>query len=307
MSDSCRVLLVDDSDELRDATRELLEEIGCAVTAAARGAEAIERFEAAASEGGFEVLVSDVFMPGLNGLELANALVARSPRLAVLLVSSRGGDPKLRRRLAAGDVAFVAKPFSLSELAAGLAEARAAAERRPADGSLARGRPAGRRPAGRRPAEAGAPRRRTGSARRGSGARPAWALAAAAVLVLGLGTAVRNLELGAPSLPAPGPDAQKRSAIVQPIVPIGPVSQMPAALAWQPVAGAGAYTVSLRAVDGTLLWQTGTDGPRAELPAAVAESLYRAVRYSWSVDALGPDGARLARSGPVDFEIELKP
>ncbi len=119
MSDLNAALLVDDNDELRGATGECLEEMGYSVIAAADAEEASR----SAPGGRFNLLVSDVYMPGMNGIELADRLLSRQPELAVLLISSRGGEPEVRRRLARGDVAFLAKPFSPEELASKVDEA----------------------------------------------------------------------------------------------------------------------------------------------------------------------------------------
>ncbi len=69
----------------------------------------------------------------INGIELTDRLLAVRPELAVLLISSRGGEPEVRRRLATGDVAFLSKPFSPGELTAKVGEAfnRASQRRSP--------------------------------------------------------------------------------------------------------------------------------------------------------------------------------
>lgn len=289
MSGACRVLLVDDSDELREATRELLEEMGHTVSAASRADQAIELFTAAGDGSGFDVLVSDVYMPGASGLELTEALLVRDRELAVLLISSRGGEPELRRRLAAGDVAFLAKPFAPEELASAVVEARSrVGERGQGPTALARHEDVEIRHE--------APRRGSRFA-----VTPAARLAAALVLVLGAGALLPRLELGAPSLPAPGPDVARRSATVSPLAPVGAVAALPSELGWHPVVGAGAYGVRLSGVDGTVLWRAEVDAPRAELPAEIAASLHPAVTYFWNVEAFDAEGRRVASSGPVRF------
>ncbi len=291
MNDAKTALLVDDNDELRMATGEVLEELGYAVTAANR-AEAALRLAASSSQG-FDLLVSDVYMPGMNGIELTDRLLARQPDLAVLLISSRGGEPEVRRRLVSGDVAFLPKPFSPEELAAKVDESFGRAAERPGRAPL-HAAPVPvieRRPAARTP-------------------RP-WlpkgaALAAGAVvLVLGLGALIRSIELGAPRLPAPGPEGVTRSATIEAVRPLGPVATAPAELVWLPVDGAATYVLSLGAIDGTVLWRAEVKGPPADVPAEVESSLLGAVTYYWSVEARGTDGSLLARSELAPFAIEL--
>ncbi len=291
MSNAKTTLLVDDNNELRDATREHLEEQGYQVTAAAGAEQALREAEAAI--GDFELLVSDVYMSGMTGIELADRLLAGDRNLAVLLISSRGGEPEIRRRLAAGDIAFLAKPFSPGELAASAEEAFDRVDRRDRSSPRDVGS-----------AQAAEPWPGAASSRSGM---PGWAiqLSAALVLVLGVGMALRSLEVGAPPLPAPVAGDVRRSATIEAVAPLGPLAEAPAEFSWQPIAGAGSYALSLRTIDGNALWQAEVAGPPADLPPEVEESLHRAVTYYWSVEALDVEGRPLARSELAPFVIEL--
>ena len=68
----------------------------------------------------------------------------------------------------------------------------------------------------------------------------------------------------------------------------------PAELRWEPYRGAASYRVRISAVDGAVLWQATVAAPPVRLPAALRQRLHPAVRYIWTVIALGPDGAILA-------------
>lgn len=74
------------------------------------GATALEAYAA----GDFELLVSDVNLGDLNGIDLAKALTKRQPTLRVILVS--GLPENLYRARLAGFPTFLQKPFSLEEL-----------------------------------------------------------------------------------------------------------------------------------------------------------------------------------------------
>jgi two-component system cell cycle response regulator CpdR len=80
-----RILLVDDDEGVRDFAREVLLEQGHEVTVATDGVEALDALEK--SGGGFDLLVTDVVMPGLNGFSLASLVKGRWPEIKVLYLT----------------------------------------------------------------------------------------------------------------------------------------------------------------------------------------------------------------------------
>jgi DNA-binding NtrC family response regulator len=78
------VLLVDDEDAVRRLAGRILEQEGYAVREASDGAEALELVRQGVV---FEVVVSDIVMPRLNGVELMQALAALYPDLPIILMS----------------------------------------------------------------------------------------------------------------------------------------------------------------------------------------------------------------------------
>jgi DNA-binding NtrC family response regulator len=117
------VLLVEDEAVLRDLISEMLSRKGYEVVTAPDAASAIARGEA----NDFDLLVTDVSMPGMSGVDLADALHRRSPGLGVLLIS---GYPRadLDASRLNSHIVFLAKPFSIEEVASA---AREALDRRP--------------------------------------------------------------------------------------------------------------------------------------------------------------------------------
>lgn len=108
-----RVLLAEDMAAVRRALASGLERAGLAVTQCASGQEVLELLQQ--SPNAFDVVVSDVIMPGMSGVDLAWELARVAPDLPVLLISGelRG---KHRASFPAG-VRFVAKPFTAERLA----------------------------------------------------------------------------------------------------------------------------------------------------------------------------------------------
>ena len=116
---SARVLLVEDSAELAATLAASLERLGCRVTAVAN---ALEAERAALGAQRFDVVLSDVVMPGGDGIALAQRLRKRSPDLPVVLISgfseSRYAVPK--------DLELLAKPCAAEEIVGALSRAIAA-------------------------------------------------------------------------------------------------------------------------------------------------------------------------------------
>ena len=109
------MLLVEDNDDLRGSTVELLEGMGLSVLVAADGKRGIEVFSAASGE--VDLLITEVVMPGMNGREMAEQLRRLRPELKLLYISGYTADVMLRHGLSEGRVNFLQKPFSASQLA----------------------------------------------------------------------------------------------------------------------------------------------------------------------------------------------
>lgn len=112
------VLLAEDEAEVRVLARRVLEERGYRVLEAHGGGEALDL--ARAHHGEVHVLVTDVVMPGMNGLALARRLKVDRPGVRVLYISGYAELPPLTAELREEGSAFLAKPFRARELAAAL-------------------------------------------------------------------------------------------------------------------------------------------------------------------------------------------
>src|SRR5262245_42051969 len=112
------VLVVDDEPGVRFALTEVLSDRGHRVIAAASGAEALELLD------GVDVVVTDLAMPGMDGLELVQQIAARAPALPVILVTAHGSEQVLRIASSRGVCRCVPKPFDIDELARVIEQAR---------------------------------------------------------------------------------------------------------------------------------------------------------------------------------------
>lgn len=107
-----RVLLVEDTESVRRAVALGLRASGFDVTAVAGGAEAL----AVIGVVGPAVVVTDLSMPGMDGLELIRTLRVRQVEVPVLVVSARDSSQDRAAALAAGCDGYLVKPFGLVEL-----------------------------------------------------------------------------------------------------------------------------------------------------------------------------------------------
>jgi PAS domain S-box-containing protein len=108
------VLLVEDEDLIRSLAQQILAARGYQVVAAANSAEALEL--AGRLDRDVDLLLTDIVMPGLSGIDLAQRLLRRVPRLRVLYMSGYSDSPLLRAGLAREGAGFLQKPFSADAL-----------------------------------------------------------------------------------------------------------------------------------------------------------------------------------------------
>ncbi|HWA71171.1 MAG TPA: AAA family ATPase [Polyangiaceae bacterium] len=109
------ILLVDDEPLVRESTRRMLSSLGYNVISAKNSEEALaiagERLEA------IDLVISDVIMPGMNGLELARELSRLRPAVKVLFVSGYTAGVLAERGVLKESVAFLQKPIAMEALA----------------------------------------------------------------------------------------------------------------------------------------------------------------------------------------------
>ncbi|MBV8186391.1 MAG: response regulator [Alphaproteobacteria bacterium] len=114
-----RVLLVEDEVVLRMSTTDMLEQLGCFVAGVATGEQALDRLTQ--DDGSFDLLVTDLGLPGMSGEELASQVRRRYPRLPVVIASGYG-----RSGGHAEGLQFVSKPYSAIDLQQALEYAESA-------------------------------------------------------------------------------------------------------------------------------------------------------------------------------------
>ncbi|CAM5180661.1 FixJ family two-component response regulator OS=Castellaniella defragrans OX=75697 GN=HNR28_002373 PE=4 SV=1 [Castellaniella defragrans] len=106
------IYIVDDDEAVRDSLRWLLEANGYAV----RSFAGAEEFLAAYNPDLVGVLIADVRMPGMSGLELQEALIARKAPLPIVFITGHGDVPMAVSTMKKGAVDFLEKPFNEADL-----------------------------------------------------------------------------------------------------------------------------------------------------------------------------------------------
>ena len=109
-----RVLYVEDEDLLRDVTGHVLQNAGLEMLVAANGRQALKLLRDKALRP--DLLITDIVMPEMGGIELERKLRDEYPGLPVIFVSGYTEDERLQAELTRANVRFMAKPFRPSEL-----------------------------------------------------------------------------------------------------------------------------------------------------------------------------------------------
>ena len=108
-----RILVVDDTDSVRQMVQDMLREAGYEVIAVADARQALRELR---DDEGIALLLSDVGLPGMNGRELADAARELRPRLPVLFITGYTERAAVRNEFLGPGMGLLPKPFNLSEL-----------------------------------------------------------------------------------------------------------------------------------------------------------------------------------------------
>jgi DNA-binding response OmpR family regulator len=107
---SARILLVDDEQSIQTLLSYPLRKDGYHVTSALDGGEALQRFE----EGRFDLVILDLMLPRLNGVEVCRQLRSRS-QVPIIMLTAKGSETDKVAGLEVGADDYITKPFSMRE------------------------------------------------------------------------------------------------------------------------------------------------------------------------------------------------
>jgi DNA-binding NtrC family response regulator len=112
MSDNIRILVVDDEEVVRQAYLRTLAGERCSVEAASDGADALRRMR----EAPYDVVLLDLRMPGMNGLDVLKAIKQSWPASEVVVVTGYPGIDTAKASVALGAHDYLAKPVGPDDI-----------------------------------------------------------------------------------------------------------------------------------------------------------------------------------------------
>jgi FixJ family two-component response regulator len=112
VSQEVLIAVIDDDETFREALVEALESLGYGV----RGFASAEEFVEAGAESSCRCVITDIQMPGMNGLDLAALLAARDSTVPVIMITGQSEPDLETRATACGAIGLLRKPFPWAAL-----------------------------------------------------------------------------------------------------------------------------------------------------------------------------------------------
>jgi signal transduction histidine kinase/DNA-binding response OmpR family regulator len=111
-SDCPRILVVDDEEDLLNVFKDLFRQRGESIDTAGTGEQAIEKLQS----GAYEVVISDINLPGINGLEVLRIAKRENPDVCVIMITGFASASSAITALREGAYDYITKPFDLWEV-----------------------------------------------------------------------------------------------------------------------------------------------------------------------------------------------
>jgi CheY-like chemotaxis protein len=120
---SPKVLLIEDTKEVREVFSDFLDILGCDYSVASDGAQGLAMLERSP----YDLVITDLKMPGLGGLEVARAARQRHPGIEVIVLSGSAG-PEEREQINRLGLRYLGKPIMLHDFIAAVRIAQTSGE-----------------------------------------------------------------------------------------------------------------------------------------------------------------------------------
>ncbi|ACL02143.1 Protein with response regulator receiver domain [Desulfatibacillum aliphaticivorans] len=109
-----RILVIDDNKDFADTLVEQLDDLGYSAQAVYDGAQGMEAY----SKGEYALVITDLSMPGLDGMDVLEGILAQDSKATILMVTGYGTIETAVQAIKLGAFDFIPKPFKLAELEA---------------------------------------------------------------------------------------------------------------------------------------------------------------------------------------------
>ena len=107
-----QILIAEDDSELRQLFQKVLTKNGYVVTGVSNGKEALD----AVYSGYYDMIISDVMMPGMDGYELVRSLREDNNNIPVLMITAKGEYDDMRQGFLSGTDDYMVKPVNVNEM-----------------------------------------------------------------------------------------------------------------------------------------------------------------------------------------------
>jgi len=107
-----RIMIIEDDEEMRSLLKDFFEEEGFETDSVSNGVDALQMF----SKDHFDLVITDIRMPGLTGLDILPRIRRLKPETPVIVMTAYGSDDVRRRAFERGATTYLEKPIQLSKL-----------------------------------------------------------------------------------------------------------------------------------------------------------------------------------------------
>ena len=109
---TCRILIADDEKNIRLTISQALGEMGLEIDTAVNGEEALMKLK----DSNFDLILLDLLMPGINGMEVLQKLSKERPEVRVIIITAHGTIDSSVEAMKLGAIDFIQKPFTPDEI-----------------------------------------------------------------------------------------------------------------------------------------------------------------------------------------------
>jgi DNA-binding NtrC family response regulator len=113
-ADKKRIMIIEDDSEMRSLLKDFMEEEGYEVVSASNGSEALQKLSGEI----FDLIITDIRMPGLTGLDIIPGIKKLQPQVPIMVITAFGSEEIYQKSRERGAFAYLEKPICFNKLGA---------------------------------------------------------------------------------------------------------------------------------------------------------------------------------------------